>query len=136
MERIRYQENPTLGNTVYDEVRSIVQRKGLEPHEAVELGKMLSENYRAYDDGYLKALLFPEDSEACRIPSKFPLSTATATQTFSMYINTGDQGQGYVAMLPLDLAFSCCYQSLESWDGNLSNSGDYKHRYFKECSND
>jgi hypothetical protein len=32
-----------------------------------------------YDDGYIKALLFPEDSEACRIPSKFPLSTANAT---------------------------------------------------------
>ena len=88
---------------------------------------MLQSSYKAYDDGYLKALLFPEDSENCRIPSKFPLSTALATQTWSFYVNTGESGQGYVALLPLDLAYCTAYRSLANWDGNDNNSGDYTH---------
>lgn len=80
MERIEYEAPRSMqSRDAYEEIRTIVQRKGLEPHEAVELGKVLSESYKMYDDAYLKALLFPEDSEACRIPSKFPLSTANAT---------------------------------------------------------
>ena len=80
-----------------------------------------------YDDHYLKALLFPEDSEAARIPSKFPLSTANATQTWSFYVNTGDHGTGYVSVLPLDLAYRCCYKGMPDYDGNPTNNGDYRH---------
>jgi hypothetical protein len=88
---------------------------------------MLSENYKVYDDAYLKALLFPEDNEACRIPSKFPLSTANATQTWSLYINTGDKGMGYFSVLPLDLAYRTAYKSMPDYDGNPANDPGYLH---------
>jgi hypothetical protein len=82
----------------------------------------------------MKAVLFPEDSEAARIPTKFPLATANATQTFSFYLNTGDQGIGYLTVLPLDLSFCMAYTSTPSFDGNPSDSGAYKHRYLNETN--
>ena len=95
------------------------------------------ENYKQFDDKYISALLFPEDSEAARIPTKFPLATANATQTFSFYLNTGDNGTGYAAVLPLDLSYCLAYKSMPDYDGNPSDSGAYRHIYMNDtsCSN-
>lgn len=43
------------------------------------MGKTLMDGYHEFDDEYISALLFPEDSECARIPTKFPLATANAT---------------------------------------------------------
>jgi len=48
----------------------------------------------------MKAVLFPEESRATRLPTKFPIPSALATQTWSFYMNTGEHGTGYVALLP------------------------------------
>ncbi len=51
-------------------------------------------------------------------------------------MNTGNQGIGYVAVLPLDLAYRCAYKGMPDYDGNPTNDGGYKHQYISECSND
>ncbi len=67
--------NPAL----YQDITSMLGRRGVGSEEVRALGQSLSENYKTYDDKYVSALLFPEDSEAARIPTKFPLATANAT---------------------------------------------------------
>jgi hypothetical protein len=57
----------------------MLNRKGASAEEIRTLGDNLSAGYREFDDRYVKALLFPEDCEAARIPTKFPLATANAT---------------------------------------------------------
>ena len=59
----------------------------------------------------MKAVLFPEESRATRLPTKFPIPSALATQTWSFYMNTGDEGTGYVTLLPQDLSFMAAYMS-------------------------
>lgn len=124
----------TPGNSAYEEVLKFVQSRNYNHDEVKSLAQTLKEQYKTYDDDYLKAVLFPEESEPSRIPTKFPLPSALATQTWSFYLNTGKQGKGYVALMPQDLAFSCVYSpDDENWDGNPLNLGNDGHKYNPEC---
>lgn len=124
----------TPGNSAYEEVLKFVQARNYNHDEVKSLAETLKEQYKTYDDDYLKAVLFPEESEPSRIPTKFPLPSALATQTWSFYLNTGKQGKGYVALMPQDLAFSCVYSpDDENWDGNPMNLGNDGHKYSPEC---
>ena len=50
-------------------------------------------------------------------------------------MNTGEQGTGYVVLLPQDLSFMAAYMSPANWDGNPTNHGDYEHFYIRETAN-
>ena len=82
MENISYQSGTAVGpgqSQLYQDVTRTIGRYAADPMEIKALGQQLASSYSEFDDGYMKAVLFPEDSEACRIPTKFPLATANAT---------------------------------------------------------
>lgn len=64
------------------------------------LRSVMSESlYTEYDEGYLRAMLFPEFSPACRIPTPFGAPSTLSTQRFSFYVNTGG-GDGAIIFTP------------------------------------
>lgn len=137
MEKITYKpglQQDGASNALYQDISNILGKHKADASTASSIGARLMEQYKEFDDKYISALLFPEDSEAARIPTKFPLATANATQTFSFYVSTGNQGCGYVSVLPLDLSFCMAYQSRPEFDGNPQDSGALKHSYLNDTN--
>ncbi len=64
---------------MYDDVTKVIGRYGVDSSEVKNLAESLASSYKEFDDDYMRAVLFPEDSEAARIPTKFPIATANAT---------------------------------------------------------
>ena len=84
MERISY--SGSYANTqaqgrsdMVDEITSVLGKYKPNEIEVSNLADHLKSNYSTFDHKYVSALLFPEDSEPARIPTKFPLATALCT---------------------------------------------------------
>ena len=83
------------------QLKSILRSSATSEEDQRQLVVQLMQDniYSDFDEGYLRALLFPEYAPAVRIPTPFGIPSTLTTQRFSFYVNTG-QGDGFIAFLP------------------------------------
>ena len=92
--------------------------------EALTFLKDMHDAGNDFDIDYLNCLFFPESSRSARVPSKFTFPTSTFNTKFSVYLNTGINGGGFVMFAPKDTTFYCLMQNnpTVAYTGNPTNA--------------